>query len=112
MNKRIDIRLIDPKLPNLPNDYDRIPVQIIRPRLYSDEICNIINKLDDRRVSNDEMLNALDVITMYLYQNELYNLGLYIDNRNKELDPYKEMTLEEIEKELGYKVKIVNKKGE
>lgn len=112
MNKHIDIRLIDPKLPNLPNDYDRIPVQIIRPRLYSDEICNIINKFDDKRVSNDEMLNALDVITMYLYQNELYNLGLYIDERNKALEPTKEMTLEEIETELGYKVKIVNEKGE
>ena len=112
MNKHIDIKLVDPELPNLPNDYDRIPVQIIRPRLYSDEICNIINKFDDKRVSNDEMLNALDVITMYLYQNELYNLWLYIDERNKALDPYKEMTLEEIEKELGYKVKIVNEKGE
>lgn len=112
MNKHIDIKLVDPELPNLPNDYDRMPVQIIRPRLYSDEICNIINKFDDKRVSNDEMLNALDVITMYLYQNELYNLGLHIDERNKALEPTKEMTLEEIEKELGYKVKIVNEKGE
>ena len=33
----------------------------------------------------------------------------FIDERNTEYAPAKEMTLKEIEKKLGYKVKIVDK---
>ena len=98
MNKRIDIILVDP--------------DINRPELFPDEICNIINKFGDRKISHDEISNAYDVLTMYLYQNDLYRISLDVDARNKRLEPAKEMTLEEIEKELGYKVKIVNEKGE
>lgn len=116
MNKHIDIKLVDPELQyRLINEYDLMRNYnpfVKRPELFPDEICNIINKFDDKRVSNDEMLNALDVITMYLYQNNLYTIIIDIDERNKALEPTKEMTLEEIEKELGYKVKIVNEKGE
>lgn len=114
MNKHINIKLVDPELQyRLINEYDlnKYGPSIKRPELFPDEICNIINKFDDREISHDEITNAFDVITMYLYQNNLYTINLDIDERNKALEPTKEMTLEEIEKELGYKVKVVNEKG-
>ena len=98
MNRYINIELVDP--------------YINRTELFPDEIRNIINKFGDRKISHDEILNAFDVLMMYLYQNDLYRISLDIDERNKRLEPAKEMTLEEIEKELGYKVKVVNEKGE
>lgn len=115
MNKHIDIKLVDPELQyRLINEYDlnKYGPSIKRPELFPDEICNIINKFGDRKISHDEISNAYDVLIMYLYQNDLYRISLDVDKINKRLEPAKEMTIEEIEKELGYKVKIVNEKGE
>ena len=45
-----------------------------------------------------------------MYQERIHKFVVDIDERNRSLAPAKEMTLEEIEAELGHKVKIVNKK--
>lgn len=75
-------------------------------RLYKDEYPNVYL---DKKPTDDELDHAIDVIvTDMLYrQGRIYYIDL--DRRNEALAPVKEMTLEEIEKELGHKVKVVNK---
>ena len=109
MNKIINIELKDPNLEQdgYGYEYVRIPNY---PRLFSHEIDNIINKFDGHKITEDEIMDALDLITLYIYQERIHKIIVDIDERNSGLVPAKEMTLEEIEKELGHKVKIVNKK--
>ena len=103
MNKIITIELKDPNL-----EPDRYGYEY--PRLFSHEINNIINKFDGRKITKDEAMDALDLISLYIYQEKIYKFVVDIDERNLCLSPAKEMTLEEIEAELGHKVKIINKK--
>ena len=107
MNKIINIEL---KQDSYGYEYVRIPNY---PRLFSHEINNIINKFDGRKITEDEAMDALDLISLYIYQERIHKIIVDIDERNRGLAPAsKEMTLEEIEKELGYKVKIVSKENQ
>ena len=81
------------------------------PTLFNHAIDNIVNKFNGRKITKDEVADALDLISLYIYQERLCKLVVDIDERNKFLAPAKEMTMEEIEKELGYKVKIVRKEN-
>ena len=81
------------------------------PMLFGHEIDNIINKFDGRKITHDEVCDALDLISLYIYQERLCKFVVDIDGRNSFLAPAKEMTIEEIEKELGYKVNIVSKEN-
>lgn len=110
MNKTINIELIDPNFEQDKCDYDLVCIPKKYPRLFSHEINNIINNFDGRKINEDEVVYALDLISLYMYQKEIYKLVVNIDERNRSLSPAKEMTIEEIEAELGHKVKIVNKK--
>ena len=109
MSKIINIELKDPNL-----EQDRYGYEYVRipnyPTLFSHEIDNIINKFDGRKITDDEVLDALDLISLYIYQERIHKIIVDIDERNRSLAPAKEMTLEEIEAELGHKAKIVNKK--
>ena len=111
MNKIINIQLEDPNFLEEDRcsyyDFACVPKH---PRLFSHEIDNIINRFDGHKITEDEIEYALDLISLYMYQKEIYKLVVDIDERNKILSPAKEMTIEEIEAELGHKVKIVNKK--
>ena len=111
MNKIINIELKDPNL-----EQDRYGYEYVRipnyPRLFSHEINNIINKFDGRKITEDEAMDALDLISLYMYQEGIHKFVVDIDDRNSSLEPDKEMTLEEIEKELGHKVKIVSKENQ
>ena len=84
------------------------------PRLYEFECLNILKKFEHREVSCDDIADALDVLIAELCLNDLHEIVVDISDRDKSLAPAKEMTIEEIEKELGHKVKIVGvkKKGE
>ena len=79
------------------------------------ECSNILRKVEkdfDGSIGNitkDDFTNALDLIVAYFYKNELTGSMVDVELRNKDLEPAKEMTLEEIEAKLGHKVKIVNK---
>ena len=110
MNKIINIELKDPNLEqdSYGYEYVRIPNY---PRLFSYEIDNIINKFDSHKITKDEIIDALDLISLYIYQERIHKIVVDIDERNRFLEPAKEMTLEEIEKKLGYKVKIVSKEN-
>ena len=111
MNKIINIELEDPNLEPDRYDYEFACMRKY-PRLFSHEIANIINKFDGRKITKDDVMYALDLISLYFYQEGIYKIVVDIDERNRLLAPAKEMTLEEIEKELGYKVKIVSKEND
>ena len=109
--KIIDIELKDPDLEpdRYGHEFTCVPKY---PILFSYEIDNIINRFDGRKITKDDVKDALDLISLYIYQEKIHRIVVDIDERNRFLAPAKEMTLEEIEKELGHKVKIVSKENE
>ena len=80
--------------------------------LYADDCPNIIKKVNDihGEITEEDLANAIDVLISAFVKRKVYSIVIDIDERNRELEPVKEMTLEDIEKELGYKVKIVKEK--
>ena len=83
------------------------------PALYDCDCFHIINNLKDQSVPSQEEFNhALDILIAFFVKDEISKMIIDIPRRNQSLAPEKEMTLEEIEEELGYKVKVVNKKEE
>ena len=79
--------------------------------LYADDCPNIIKKVNDihGEITEEDLTNAIDVLISAFIKRKVYSMVIDIDERDSECAPAKEMTLEEIEKKLGYKVKIVNK---
>ena len=78
------------------------------PFIYDRDCQYIIDNLNrDTEITNNELNHALDIVTAYFVKHRINGLVLDINERNKILAPVKEMTIEEIEKELGYKIKIV-----
>lgn len=62
----------------------------------------------DHEVDIEEFENAIKVIAKMMEQMGSVNLAVDFASFNKAHAPAKEMTLEEIERALGHKVKIVN----
>ena len=84
------------------------------PFIYDFDCEHIIDNLNrDAEITVEELNHALDIVTAYFVEHRINGLVLDINERNKILAPAKEMTIDEIEKELGYKIKIVgnNKEG-
>ena len=77
--------------------------------LMSDEYPHIYV---DHEVSEEEFQHAINVILTYFMQTKMIATNVNLDKRNSRMAPVKEMTIEEIEKELGHKVKVVNKDEE
>ena len=65
----------------------------------------------NHEITDDELNNAYNVLITAFMQRGYYDVTIDLDERERSLFA-KEMTLEEIEKTLGHKVKIVNKKKE
>lgn len=77
------------------------------PRLYPTEYKHIYL---DHEITEEEFENCINTLVTYFMQNGLYGMLIDLDKKNKKLSPVKEMTIEEIEDKLGYKIKII--KGE
>lgn len=79
--------------------------------LYEEDCPYIIKKVSDTHgeITDEEFGNAIDVLIAAFVKQKINCMYINIDERNTDYAPAKEMTLEEVEKELGYKVKIVNK---
>ena len=60
-----------------------------------------------KTVSDKQFNDAIDMIITYSAQKGLNHIIVDLNERNLGLAPTKEMTIEEIEKELGYKIKII-----
>lgn len=73
-------------------------------------IPNIINNIGE--VSEDELQEAINTIIVYMAKDRIDGMTIDLDHRNEYYAPAKEMTIAEIEKKLGHKVKIVKEKEE
>ena len=76
-------------------------------RISEDEFPNIML---DHEVTDEEEEQALNTLITYFAQREVYNIIVDLKMRNECYGPAKEMTIEEIEEQLGHKVKIVKEK--
>lgn len=76
------------------------------PRLYPTEYKHIYL---DHKITGEEFANCINTLVTYFMQNGSSMLLIDLDERNKELRPIKEMTIEEIENKLDCKIKIINK---
>ena len=115
-NKSIVIKVEDLPLENLSFDLVTELTTFSKegPYIYDRDCQHIINNLNrDDEITVEELNHALDIVTAYFVEHRINWLVLDINDRNKVLAPAKEMTIEEIEEKLGYKIKIVdnNKEG-
>lgn len=109
-NKSIVIKVEDLPLENLSFDLVTEFTAFSKEGSFiNDRDCqHIINNLNrDDEITVEELNHALDIVTAYFFKHRINWLVLDINDRNKVLAPAKEMTIDEIEKELGYKIKIV-----
>ena len=58
-------------------------------------------------ITIEDVNHAMDVLVTKMYEDRVYTMELDINMREAEYAPARDMTIAEIEKELGYKVKIV-----
>lgn len=104
--KRLEIKLIDDSIDERAlRDGYLSPSN--RPRLYEFECSNVLKKFEGKTLSRDDLENAIDTMIAYYCKEEIYKTIIDIDTRNESLAPAKEMTIEQIELLLGYKIKIV-----
>lgn len=80
------------------------------PTINTKHIPNIINNIGE--VSEDDLQEAINKIIVYMAKDKIDGMTIDIDYRNECYAPTKEMIIAEIEKELGYKVKIVKDEEE
>lgn len=110
-NKSIVIKVEDLPLEDL--SFDLVTELTIfskeGPYIDDRDCQHIIDNLNrDTEITVEELNHALDIVTAYFVKHRINWLVLDINDRNKVLAPAKEMTINEIEKELGYKIKIVD----
>ena len=77
-------------------------------RISEDEFPNIML---DHEVTDEEEEHALNTLITYFAQKDVYNIIVDLKMRNESYGPAKEMTIEEIEEQLGHKIKIVKEKS-
>lgn len=78
--------------------------------LTESECKNIRTFLDNKRPSQQDVDNAICVLIADFYASGGYALNVDITKFDRKFALTKEMTVAEIEKELGYKIKIVKEK--
>lgn len=111
MNKILEIKVKDSEFESGIMDVPNIhPVQLFHKHsliIDSSEIGNIIEARGKSYISEEEFDKAIDTLIIYFSQERLNCTTINIEtwNRNKP----KEMTIEDIEDILGYKIKIVKK---
>ena len=78
-------------------------------RISEDEYPNLML---DHKVTKEELNKAIDTIITHFAQKEVFSMIVYLKRRNDLYGPAREMTIEEIETELGCKIKIVKEKDD
>ena len=76
-------------------------------RISDDEYPNLML---DREVTDDEWNEALNTLITYFAQNDMHTIIVDLERRNTWYGDAREMTMEEVEQQLGYKIKIVKEK--
>lgn len=102
MNKALRIDVVDPS--SIPDGYNHQTI-----KCYECE--HILKQFENKSESRGDVEKAIDTLINHIVTNDISYMMVDIDKRNKALAPAKEMTLDDIEKELGYKIKIVREKN-
>ena len=112
MRKRIEVKLVDPNFKEDTYYYccNKTVPKRDHPRIYYSDCPNIIKHCGKSKMSEEYITDLLDTLVTYFYENDIQSIVVDLEQRDRYLEPAKEMTLEEIEKKLGYKVKIVSDK--
>ena len=112
MRKRIEVKLVDPNFKEDTYYYccNKTVPKRDHPRIYYNDCPNIIKHCGKSKMSEEYITDLLDTLVTYFYENDIQSIVVDLEQRDRYLEPAKEMTLEEIEKKLGYKVKIVSDK--
>lgn len=116
MSKKLFVKIEDPDVNKIKYtdlcDPDFNPEQI--PDLHAYDCPNIVRHVRKKLghdATMDDVIDALDVLIAYICENDVYYFKVDVSERNDSLKPAKEMSIKDIEKELGYKIKIVSDKG-
>lgn len=99
MKKALRIDVVDPSF--IPDDFNH-------PTIMCYECEHILKQFENESINDVE--KAIDTIINHFVTTGTSCMMVDIDKRNKALAPVKEMTFDDIEKELGYKIKIVKEK--
>ena len=78
------------------------------PLLYDTDYPNIYL---DHKITKEEFDEAITVIITKFMQDQLSEVEIFLKERNDAFAKRKEMSIKDIEKELGYKIKIVDNKS-
>lgn len=107
MSKKLEIRVVDTNLvsePGLSSD-----LKHEHPHICYNEYNYIDKALLCKTVDINNISDVIACLIRYIGMNRLEYIVCDINEVNKDFAPAKEMTITEIEKELGYKIKIVGK---
>lgn len=110
MSKKLEIRLVDTNLVSEPGLCSDLKHE--RPHICYYEYDYIDKALLCKTVDINNISDVIACLIRYFGMNGLAYIVCDINEVNKGFAPAKEMTVDEIEKELGYKIKIVGKDKE
>lgn len=79
----------------------------IHPVLDEEDYPNVCLK---HEITEKEFENAVDVLITYFAQTKCFEFNVDLNQREQAYKAGKEMTLEEIEKELGHNIRLVSRK--
>lgn len=106
MNKMLQIAIIDT------STMLGIPAYTVDWSVLSEAECrNILKAMNFHQPTEDEVSDAINILLAHLYYKRQSGTYADVDIMNDKASQ-KEMTISEIEKELGHKVKIVKEKEE
>lgn len=115
MSKKLVVKIEDPNVNKIKyTDLDLFDPEPQIPNLYLYDCPNVVGHVTQKlghSATMDDVIDALDVLAAYISENDIYSFEVDISERNNSLRPAKEMSIKDIEKELGYKIKIVSDKG-
>lgn len=97
--KIIEVKIYDPEI--------SVRLAGKRPTISPCECPNIMDKFEGRAISVDDVIESMDLITAYLVRENSWGGSYFVGERELSLAPEKEMTISDIEKELGYRIKII-----
>lgn len=107
MSKKLEIRVVDTNLVSEPGLCSDLKHE--RPHICYNEYNYIDKALLCKTVDINDISDVVACLIRYIGMNGLENIVCDINEFNKNFAPAKEMTIGDIEKELGYKIKIVGK---
>lgn len=114
MSKKLVVKIEDPNVNKIKyTDTDLFDPEPQIPNLDLHDCPNVVGHVRKKlghSATIDDVIYALDVLAAYISENDIYSFKVDISERNNSLRPAKEMSIEDIEKELGYKIKIVSDK--